>query len=118
MKIVITGALGHIGSRLIRELPLSFPGAAIVMIDNMMTQRYCSLFGLPKDGDFRFIETDITQTDPAPLLEGAHVVIHLAAITDAAGSFDRAEQLEQNNFNATRRVAEACASLGIRLFTL
>ena len=116
MKIVVTGALGHIGSRLVRELPFSFPGSEIV--DNMMTQRYCSLFNLPEEGNYRFIEADITQMALRPVLEGAHVVIHLAAITDAAGSFDRAEQLEQNNFNAARRLAEACAEGGVRLLTL
>jgi nucleoside-diphosphate-sugar epimerase len=117
MKIVVTGALGHIGSRLIRDLPFFFPGSEIVMVDNMMTQRYCSLFNLPEEGSYRFIEADITQMNLQPLLEGAHVVIHLAAITDAAGSFDRAKQLEQNNFNATKRLAEACAESGVCLIT-
>lgn len=118
MRIVITGALGHIGSRLVRDLPFSFPGSEIVMVDNMMTQRYCSLFNLPKEGSYRFIEADITQMELRPLLDGVDVVVHLAAITDAAGSFDRAEQLEQNNFNATKRLAEACAAEGVRLITL
>lgn len=118
MKIVITGALGHIGSRLIRDLPFSFPESEIVMVDNMMTQRYCSLFNLPKEGRYRFIEADITQLELKPLLKGVDVVVHLAAITDAAGSFERAEQVEQNNFNATKRLAEACADGGVRLITL
>lgn len=118
MKILVTGALGHIGSRLIRELPSFFPGAEIIMVDNMMTQRYCSLFNLPKEGNYRFVEADITLVELPSLLEGVHVVIHFAAITDAAGSFDRAEQLEQNNLNATKRVAEACAKEGVRLITL
>ena len=42
MKIVVTGALGHIGSALIRQLPFDFPEAEIVMVDSMMTQRYAS----------------------------------------------------------------------------
>jgi len=118
MKIVITGALGHIGSRLIRELPSSFQGLEIVMVDNLMTQRYCSLYHLPEAGQYRFIEADVTQMELEPLLQYAHAVVHLSAITDAAGSFDRAEELEQNNFNATKRVAEACAAAGVRLITL
>jgi UDP-glucose 4-epimerase len=118
MKIIVTGALGHIGSRLIRELPSFFPESQIVMVDNMMTQRYCALFNLPKEGRYQFIEADITQLDLSPLLAGAHVVIHLAAITDAAGSFERAEQVEQNNYNATQQLAEACAATGVRLITL
>lgn len=118
MKIVVTGALGHIGSRLVRDLPFSLPGSKIVMVDNIMTQRFCSLFELPKEGNYFFVEADITQMELQPLLEGADVVVHLAAITDAAGSFGRAEQIEQNNFNATKRVAEACAKCGVRLIAL
>ena len=118
MKILVTGALGHIGSRLIRELYLSFPGCKILMVDNLMTQRYCSLFNLPKEGNYRFIEGDITQMELPPLLVGVDVVVHLAAITDAAGSFGRAEQVEQNNFYSTKRLAEACADSEVRLITL
>ena len=118
MKIVVTGALGHIGSRLIRDLPFSFPGCEILMIDNLMTQRYCSLFNLPKEGNYRFIEGDITQMDLHPIIKSVDVVVHLAAITDAAASFERAEAVELNNFNSTRRLAEACSKHGIRLIMI
>ncbi len=118
MKIVVTGALGHIGSALIRELPLHFPGAEIVMLDNMITQRYASLFNLPATGRYRFIEGDVRTADLDRLIEGAHVVVHLAAITDAAGTFDRAAELEANNFDATAKVAAACREAGARLIHL
>lgn len=118
MKIVVTGALGHIGSRLVRELPLYFPGAEIVMIDNMMTQRYASLFDLPSWGHYRFVQMDIAKDDFGSVLDGAHALVHLAAITDAAGSFGRAAELEANNFEATQKVATLCAENGIRLIAL
>jgi UDP-glucose 4-epimerase len=115
MKIVVTGALGHIGSALVRQLPLHFPEAEIVMLDNMMTQRYASLFNLPSVGRYHFIEGDVRTIDLRPVVEGAHAVVHLAAITDAAGSFGRAAELEANNFEATTMIAAACQEAGARL---
>lgn len=118
MKIVITGALGHIGSRILRDLASDFPNSEIVMIDSMMTQRFASLYKLPVIGRYKFIEGDVTKINLLPLFAGAHVVVHLAAITDAAGSFDRAMELEENNYKATEKVAQACAVVGARLIAL
>jgi len=58
MRVVVTGALGHIGSRLIGALPTSFPGSEIVLVDDLSTQRYPSLFDLPEDGRYRFVEIE------------------------------------------------------------
>lgn len=118
MKIIITGAIGHIGSYVLRDLAIQFPGSNILMIDNMMTQRYPSLFNLPSIGNYQFIDGDVTTIDLLPLFKDTHVVIHLAAITDAAGSFDKASQLEANNYTATFKVAEACLKTGARLIAL
>ncbi len=118
MKIIVTGAIGHIGSYIIRDLGIQFPGSEIVMIDNMMTQRYTSLFNLPPMGRYRFIEGDVTQLDLNTVFAGASVVIHLAAITDAAGSFDKAEEVEKNNYQSTVKVANACVKTGARLISL
>jgi nucleoside-diphosphate-sugar epimerase len=118
MKLVITGALGHIGSHVARDLAVRFPGAEIVMIDNMMTQRYPSLFNLPPTARYRFHDWDVTKADLRPALDGAHAVVHLAAITDAAGSFGKAAEVEANNYNATAKVAEACAETGAPLIAL
>lgn len=117
-KIVLTGGLGHIGSKLMRELPLLFPDLELVVIDNMSTQRYSSLFQLPKEGRFRFIEGDILKDDLHPYFAGADVVVHLAAITNAAGSFEIREKLEFENFEGTKRVADACIVAGTPLVNI
>jgi UDP-glucose 4-epimerase len=115
MKIVVTGALGHIGSALIRALPNRLAGAEIVMIDNMATLRYSSLFDLPAHGRYRFIEADVRHADLRPLFKDAHAAIHLAATTDAAGSVNNPAATEANNYNATAKVAAACVETGTRL---
>ncbi len=118
MKIVVTGALGHIGSSLIRYIPERFPDADIVMLDDLLTQRYCSLFNLPPQGRYRFLEADVLTADLDSLFSGADVVVHLAAITNAAGSFQNREQVEQVNFEGTERVALACIRTGAPLIFL
>jgi nucleoside-diphosphate-sugar epimerase len=118
MKIVVTGALGHIGSALIRALPERFDGAEIVMIDNLSTLRYPSLFDLPATGRYRFIEADVRRAELRHLFEGAHSVVHLAATTDAEGSVNNRAATEDNNYNATAKVAAVCAETGARLIHL
>lgn len=108
MRIIVTGALGHIGSSLCRHLSGAFPGAEIVMIDNLLTMRYYSLFDLPSTGRFKFVEADILKMNLVDVFKGAAVVIHLAAITDAANSFQNRDLIEEVNYKATIKVAQEC----------
>jgi len=118
MKIIITGATGHIGSFISRDFAWHFPGAEIVLIDNMMTQRFSSLFNMPSIGRYRFTNLDVTKGDLKPIFSSADVVVHLAAITDAAASFDKAQLVEENNFEATLRVATVCSELQKKLIVI
>lgn len=117
MRLFVTGALGHIGSKFIHNIR---PGdyTEVVLLDNLSTQRYCSLFNLPQGVSFRFIEGDILTANLEKLFAGIDVVIHLAAITNAAGSFEIQEQVEQVNFEGTKRVAEACAKNNCKMIYL
>ena len=109
MELLITGALGHIGSRLVRRLPSLLPQVSIVMVDNLVTQRFASLFELPHPYA-TFIEGDVLHDDVDAWLEGVDAVVHLAAITDATSSFERRDEVERENYLATERVARACSS--------
>ena len=114
-KIIITGALGHIGSYLIEKIYNDFSTYEIVLVDNLRTQRYCSLFYLPKKVRCRFIEEDTRSPNFINVVEGGDVVIHLAAITDAANSFNNAEEIEQNNLAGTQNVIKACVEKKAKL---
>lgn len=114
MRIVVTGALGHIGSRLIRELPAALPGVEIVMIDNLATERYASLFDLPAHGRYEFVEADVLTADLTRLFAGADAVVHLAALTNWARA-ELHERMRLVNVDGTARVARACLATGAAL---
>ena len=114
MKILITGPLGHIGSKFIHSIKQG-DYEEVVLVDNLSTQRYCSLFKLPPNVPFRFVEADVCTADLESLLKGIDVVVHMAAITDAASSFENAEKVEQVNYKGTERVARACVNNGCKL---
>jgi nucleoside-diphosphate-sugar epimerase len=111
--ILVTGGLGHIGSALIRGFGPDV--AEVRIIDNLLTQRYASLFDLPDSPRVVFYEEDIMTADLAKRLEGAHAVIHLAAITNAEATVGKEAETEEVNYRGLVRVADACEAAGVRL---
>jgi UDP-glucose 4-epimerase len=114
VKLVVTGALGHIGSRFIHGLR-SGMWSEVLLIDNLATQRMASLFNLPADVPFHFVGEDILTSDLPARFKDAHAVVHLAALTDPAASFDDPEGVAAVNGEGTARVARACVKTGARL---
>lgn len=110
-KILVTGALGHIGSKLIIDLPKLLQKIKITMIDNLLTQRFPSLFNLSQNNSYKFYELDVVlnQLEIEKLVKKNEIVIHLAAITDAANSFKNPELVEKNNFLSTKIISNLCA---------
>ena len=114
MNLCITGALGHIGSHLIRNLRI--PELQTVhLVDNIATQRYPSLFGLPDNVKFVFSEIDIRSDRMQAIVQDSEVLVHLAALTDAETSFDRAAEVEETNVRGIEHVAGLCADHGCAL---
>lgn len=108
MNLCITGALGHIGSELIRNLQIP-QLKKVYLVDNLMTQRYASLFELPDNIHFIFKETDILSPEMGQIIEDSNALIHLAAATDAERSFERAKDIEEINKKGLENVARLCA---------
>ena len=116
-KILVTGGLGHIGSRLIRFMPEYFQEKLeIVLYDNLLTQRYCSLFNLPQTAIYRFVDGDIQTNNLEENFSGADLVVHLAAITQSTESIYQPGVVDKVNYEGTVRVANACLELGIPIF--
>ena len=108
-RILITGGCGHIGSYLLRNI-LS---KEITAVDNLLTQRYTSLFNLPNK--IKFIESDIDELTVDDLY-GHDVVLHFAAITDAAGSFGNKKEIEDTNIIKTKVLIDKCIEAGVKKF--
>ena len=114
-KILITGGLGNIGSHLIRNLDRSMVHN-VILLDNLESQRFPSLYNLPKGFNFKFIKEDILTADFDKYLKGVDAVIHLAAITDAEKSKQIPELVEAVNYEGLKRVADACLKAKACLF--
>ncbi|MCK9596956.1 NAD(P)-dependent oxidoreductase [Candidatus Pacearchaeota archaeon] len=116
-KILITGGLGHIGSKLIRELYKNRDIEKIRILDNLSTQRYCSLFNLPNDVRFEFMEGDIRNKQN---LEGAvqdmDTIIHLAAITDAPSTIKYPELTFEVNLQGTLDILDIAQKNNVKKF--
>ena len=117
IKILITGGLGHIGSKLIREYSKRADIKTIRILDNFLCQRYCSLFNLPESCKFEFIEGDIlNKEDVQKAVEGQDVIIHLAALTDAPATFEDPEKTRRINFDGVANVLSAAKKAGVKKF--
>lgn len=109
--VLITGALGHIGSYLVREI--SREVSRVRLLDNLSSERYASLFDLPHDREYEFFAEDILTAPLEERLKGVSAVIHLAAITNAEASVGREKKVEEVNFKGLARVADACLTAGV-----
>ena len=98
MNFLVTGGAGFIGSHLCEHL--SENNHNVVVIDDLSSERYCSLFNLPRAVNFSFAEKCILSDSLDSLIDDSDIVIHLAAITDATSSFNRQAEIEEVNFFA------------------
>ena len=113
MRVLVTGGLGHIGSALIRSPRLTGNDVSITIVDDLSTQRYCSLFSLPP-GTVHLIPQPVTAAVDDTLIAQHDVVIHLAALTDAAGTANQPERVLAHNLGMTRHLVDICAGRGVR----
>lgn len=113
-RLVITGALGHIGSALLQSIQ---PGefGDVVLIDNRSRQCLRPVAGLPGTRQFSVLEADVATADLDHLIRDATILVHLAGVTNADVDRSSEADVESRNFQAAARVAEACTRLGCRL---
>ena len=109
MKILITGGLGHIGSYLLQKINKIKVLKKIYVIDNLSSQRFCSLFNLPKtQKKIFFIQKDLSINNSLNNFPKVDVVLNLASITDAEGSLKIRKKIYKNNLGIFKNVLKYC----------
>ena len=104
-KYVVTGGAGFIGSALVRGL-LREGAGKVVVIDNLLTGRESNLEEV--SGSIDFQRADIRHFEEiAPIIRGAELVFHEAAIPSVPRSIDEPVPSHEINVNGTFNVLRA-----------
>ena len=111
-KYVVTGGAGFIGSALVRGL-LREGAHNVVVIDNLLTGREANLEEVRSQVEFHRVDIR-NYEEIAPVLRGADVVFHEAAIPSVPRSIADPVPSHEVNIDGTFQVLRACADGGVR----
>ncbi len=107
MRILITGALGHIGSFITNKIHKNKKIKKIYLVDNISNQKFNLLFAL-KNKKFKFIYGDLTDKKFSLTLPKVDQVIHLASITNVEKSFEDKKSIYKNNLGCFKNIIDYC----------
>ena len=107
MKLLITGACGHIGSFIIEKVSQIKKIKEIILIDNLNSHRYPTLFNLKKNKKFSFYKIDLSK-DTLKKFKRVDYVIHCASLTNAQGSFSIKKEMFRNNISCMKNIINYC----------
>ena len=117
MKLLITGACGHIGSYLIEQVHKIKKIKEVILIDNFNAQRYNSLFNLNKKLKFSFFNIDLS-INRLDNFKKVNYVIHCASHTNAQGSFSIKKEMFRNNISCMKNIINYCKRTSAKLIHL
>jgi len=104
MKILITGGMGHIGSKLINKLSSLDKIKKIIIIDNFSSERYISFINLKNRKKIIFFDEDLVQFNINKIKNKIDCIIHLASTTNAEKSFSNKKKVFDNNVECTNKI--------------
>lgn len=110
--VLITGGCGFIGTNLVAAIE-GRRGYEVRILDNESLGKRANL------GDFAgsFLKLDLaTSADLAGAVNGADIVVHLAAHTRVVESMEQPEKNFRDNVIGTFRLLEACRATGVKRF--
>lgn len=118
MKILITGACGHIGSYLIENLYKIKKVKKAILIDNLKSNRFNSLFNTNKKNKVEFYLKDLNDIRSLDQFKGISIVFHFASMTNAEKSFGKEREMFSNNLNCLKTVIKFCEKTNAKLVHL
>ena len=108
MNLLITGGCGHIGSYIIDNIKKIKKIKKTIIIDNLKTTQINSLFNSKKKNNLKFYIRDLTREDSLKDIKKIDYVIHLASMTNAAGSFNKKKEMYRNNLTCMKNIINFC----------
>ena len=118
MKILITGACGHIGSYLSENVYKIKNVSKTILIDNLKSNRFDSLFNSKKKNNLSFFNKDLNDFKSLDEFNDIDLIIHCASMTNAEKSFGKEKEMYKNNINCMNTVIKYCSENNTKLVHL
>ena len=104
MNLLVTGGMGHIGSKLINKLSSLNEIKQIIVIDDFSSERYISFINLKNRKKITFYDEDLINFNPKKIKIGIDCIIHLASTTNAEKSFANKKGVLDKNLACTNKI--------------
>lgn len=115
MKLIVTGAAGHIGSYLSEKINLIPKIKEVILIDNMSSNRYISIFNLNTKLNYKFYQIDLSIKNSLNQFKKVDYLIHCASMTNAEKSFSVEKEMFRNNLDCMNNVISYCKKNKVKL---
>ena len=118
MKIIITGACGHIGSYVAENVHKIKKIKNTVLVDNLKSNRFSSIFNLRKKSNIKFYIKDLNDINTLDEFKNVDYLIHCASMTNAEKSFGNKKEMYKNNLNCLKTTIRYCKKNKVKLIHL
>ena len=118
MKLIITGACGHIGSYVAENIFKIKKIKKTILIDNLQSNRFHSIFNQKKKNNLEFHLGDLNDDKSLEKFKKIDYLIHLASMTNAEKSFGKEKEMYKNNLDCLKTVIEFCKKNRVKLIHL
>jgi nucleoside-diphosphate-sugar epimerase len=118
MKLLITGACGHIGSFLAENIHKIKCISKTILVDNLKSNRFNSLYNFEKKNNLSFFLRDLNNINALNDFYNVDVIIHCASMTNAEKSFGKEKEMYKNNLNCLKTAMRYCVNRNTKLIHL